>query len=102
VAIKQVKVLFEVEVSHTPSTKTSTITMVRSKTFLIEHLLNEDGEGLVEFLKGDKLHQVMDKFMTLCSPNIKNLVALFKHHPSNKGETDNILILKFRNVYDYM
>ncbi len=44
----------------------------------------------------------MDKFMTLCSPNIKNLVASFKHHPSNKGEIDNILTLKFRNVYDYI
>jgi hypothetical protein len=40
---------------------------------LAEHLFNDDGEGLVEFLKGDKLHQVMDKFMTLCFPNIKKL-----------------------------
>jgi len=102
VAIEQVKVLFKVEVFHTPSTKTSTITMARSKTFLTKQLLNEDGEGLMEFLKGDKLHQVMDKFMTLCSPNIKNLVALFKHHPSNKEEIDNILTLKFKNVYDYI
>lgn len=76
-AIEQVKVLIEVEVSRTPSTKTSTITMATNKTFLVEHLLNEDGEGLLEFRKGDKLHQVMDKFMTLCFPNIKNLVASF-------------------------
>jgi hypothetical protein len=87
-----------VEVSRTPSTKTSTITMETSKTFLAEHLLNEDGEGLVEFLKVDKLHQMMDKFMTLCSPNM----ASFKHHPSNKGKIDNILTLKFKNVYDYI
>jgi hypothetical protein len=91
-----------VEVSHTPSTKTLTITMETNKTFLAEHLLNEDGEGLVEFLKVDKLHQVIDKFMTLCFPNIKNLVASFKHHPSNKGKIDNIITLKFKNVYDYI
>jgi len=76
-----------VEVSHSPSTKTSTITMATSKTFLAEHLLNEDGEGLVKFFKNDKLHYVMDKFMTLCSPNIKNLVASFKHHPKEKLTT---------------
>ncbi len=101
-AIEQVKVLLQVEVSHTPSTKTSTITMATSKTFLVEHLLNEDGEGLVEFMKNNKLHQVMDKFMTLCSCNIKNLVASFRHHIINKGEIDNILTLKFKNVYDYI
>ncbi len=75
--------------------------MATSKTFLAKHLLNENGEGLVEFLKGNKLHQVMDKFVTLCSPNIK-MVASFKHHPTNKGEIDNILTLKFKNVYDYI
>jgi hypothetical protein len=65
---------------------------------LVEHIFNNDGEGLVEFLKGDKLHQEMDKFTTLCSPNIRNLVALFKHHLDNKGYIDNILALKFKNV----
>jgi len=54
--IEQIKVLLEVEVSHSPSTKTSTITMATSKTVLAEHLLNEDGEGLVKFFKNNKLH----------------------------------------------
>ncbi len=65
---------------------------------MVEQLFNEDGEGPMEFLKGDKLHQVMDKFTTLCSSNIGNLVALFKHHSNNKGYIDNILALKFRSV----
>jgi hypothetical protein len=65
---------------------------------LAEHLFNEDGEGLMEFLKGNKLHQVMDKFTTLCSTNLRNSVALFKHHSNNKGYIDNILALKFINV----
>ncbi len=68
------------------------------QNILVKHLFNDDGEGLVEFLKGDKLHQVMDKFMTLCSPNIRNLVALFKHHLDNKEYIDNILALKFKSV----
>ncbi len=64
---------------------------------MVEHLFNEDGEGPTIFLKGDKLHQVMDKFMTLCFPNIRKLMALFKHHSNNKGYIDNILVLKFRS-----
>jgi len=65
---------------------------------MLEHLFNEDGEGLMEFLKGDKLHQVMDKVTTLCSPNVRKLMVLFKHHSGKKGYIDKILVLKFRNV----
>jgi len=68
------------------------------QNLLAKHSFNGDGEGLLEFLKGNKLHQVMDKFMTLCCPNVRNLVALFKHHPNNKGYIDNILALKFKSV----
>jgi len=72
------------------------------QNLLAEHLSNDNGEGPMEFLKGDKLHQVMDKFTTLCFPNIRNLVTLFKHHLDNKRYIDNILALKFRSVYDYI
>ncbi len=68
------------------------------QNLMAKHLFNEDGEGLVEVLKGTKLHQVVDKFTTLCSPNVRNLVALFKHHSNNKGYIDNILVLKFKSV----
>jgi hypothetical protein len=56
------------------------------QNLLVEHLFNDSGEGLVEFLKVDKLHQVMDKFTTLYSPNVRNLVALFKHHLDKKDK----------------
>ncbi len=66
-------------------------------------MFNEDGEGLTKPLKGDKLCQVMmDKFTTLCSPNVRNLVASFKHCPSNKGYIFNILALKANSGYDYI
>ncbi len=32
------------------------IALVASKTFVFEHLLNEDGQGPLEVLEGDKLH----------------------------------------------
>jgi len=68
------------------------------QNLMAKHLFNEDGEGPMEVLKGNKLHQVMDKFMTLCCPNIKNLEALFKHHLDNKGYIDNIVAPKFKSV----
>jgi hypothetical protein len=46
------------------------IALAANKLFFFEHLLNEDGEGLVELLKINKLRQVMDKFIALFSPNI--------------------------------
>ncbi len=53
---EQVKSLVEDEASHTPRATTSAIALATSKTFLSEHLLNKDGQGPVEVLKGDKLH----------------------------------------------
>jgi hypothetical protein len=48
-------------------------------------MLNKDGEGPMEVLKSKKLHQVMDKFITLFSFNVWNLIACFKHWQGNKG-----------------
>jgi len=77
--LDQVKSMVEEEASRTLGATTSAIPLTTSKTFLLKHLLNEDGEGLVEVLKDDKLCQVMDKFIALSSPNVHNLVTSFKH-----------------------
>jgi hypothetical protein len=69
---KQVKSLVKEEASRTLRAIALAIALVASKTFLLEHLLNDDGQGLVEVLKGDKLRQV-DKFITLSCPNVRNL-----------------------------
>jgi hypothetical protein len=55
---EQVKSLVEGEAFCTLGAVVLAIALVASKTFLLEHLLNEDGQGLVEVLKGDKLCQV--------------------------------------------
>ncbi len=62
---------------------------------------NEDGEGHVEILRGEKLDKVINKFHPLCSPKIQNLVASFKHNAGIKGPIDNIL-LKLKSSYDYI
>ncbi len=82
---EQVKSLIEEEASHTPRATTSAIALVIGKTFLLEHLLNKDGEGPVEVLKNDKLCRMMDKFIVLFSPNVRNLVVSFKHRLRDKG-----------------
>jgi len=51
----QVKSLVMEEVSHTPRAIASTIALATSKTFLFKHLLNKDGKGQEEVLKGEKL-----------------------------------------------
>ncbi len=71
----QVKSMVKEEVFHTLGANVSAIVLATSKTFLSEHLLNEDGQGPMEVLKGNKLRQLMDKFIVLSSPNVHNLVA---------------------------
>ncbi len=44
----------------------------------------------------------MDKFLTLYSFNVRNLVASFKHRPSNKGYISNYLAFKVNSGYDYI
>ncbi len=56
--------------SCTPRATMLAIVLATSKIFLLEHLLNVDGQGLVEVLKGQKLHQVIDKFLVISSLNV--------------------------------
>jgi hypothetical protein len=43
------------EVDHTPNAKIFMITMSASKTFLVNHLLDDNGDGTVEFIDGEQL-----------------------------------------------
>ncbi len=96
--VEQVKALIQEEVFCT----LSTIVLVASKSFLSHHLLNEDGEGLVETLKRKKLCPVMENFTTLYSPNVRNLVSSFKHILGNRGYTSSIMALKANIGYNYI
>jgi hypothetical protein len=67
------------EVYHMPTTTFSYIVLSMNKSFLFHHLFNEDGEGLMEFLKGEKLNQMLLKFIPLCFLGIRNLIVSLKH-----------------------
>jgi hypothetical protein len=100
-SIKETKRLIAKEVDHMPDAKISLISFSVSKTFLANYLLDDSRDGIVEFLKGEQLEQIQDKFCELSSPNVHNLVASFKHH-SRGGYIDNIFELKSMNWYDYV
>jgi hypothetical protein len=59
---EEIKVLIKGEVSCTLDAKISAIALNANKTFLAHHLFNENGEGPLEILQGEKLDTVMDKF----------------------------------------
>jgi len=76
-ALEEIKVSIEGYVSHTLDAKIFAIALNVNKTFLAHHLFNENGEGPMENLQGEKFDKVMDKFQPLYSPNIWNLIASF-------------------------
>ncbi len=98
---EQVKSLVE-EAFHTPRVTVSSIALATSKTFFSKHLLNEDGQGPMEVFKGDKLHQMTNKFFVVSSPDVWNLIVSFKHQLGNKRYVSNILVLKANNGYYYI
>ncbi len=77
--VVQVKSPIKEKMFHTPWATPLAIVLAASNFFLSEHLLKENGEGPMEVLKCNKLHQMVDKFIALSSPNIWNLVISFKH-----------------------
>jgi hypothetical protein len=47
------------EICHMPIVITMAIALSTNKTFLFRNLFNKNGKGLVEFLKGEKLDQML-------------------------------------------
>jgi len=90
------------KVCRMPISTTLAITLFTSKTFLSHHLFNEDGEGPVEILKGEKLDQTLLKFAPLCFAGICNLIVSLKHHLANLGSIDYIHKLKVLSGYDFI
>ncbi len=86
--------MVEGEVIHILGAKNSIIFLFVSNAFMSQYLFNEDGNNLVEVLKGEQLNNVMGKFIPLWSPKIFNFITSFKQYPTNRSYIDNILLLK--------
>jgi hypothetical protein len=53
----QIKGMVRKEVDQTPNINAFAITLASNKAFLFKHLLNDDSEGPMELMKGQKLHK---------------------------------------------
>jgi hypothetical protein len=78
--LEETRRLIVEEVVRMPYVEMSMISLSASKTFLVRHLLAECNDGKVELFKTEELEQIQNKFYELSSPNVRNLVASFKHH----------------------
>lgn len=101
-SFEEVKSMVAEEVLCMPNVTSSAIALVASKMFLFHHLFNEDGNVFVELLKGENFNQTMLMFVPLCSPNICNLISLFKHRMRNMDSLDSIRMFKSMSPYDYI
>ncbi len=68
--VEHMKVLIHDKVFCSSLITPFTIALAGNKTFFFEHVVNKDVTSLMELLKIMKLHEMMDKFTTMCSPNI--------------------------------
>jgi hypothetical protein len=98
IVMEQVEFLVQDKVFHSLSTTLLAISLATNKTFLFKHSLNKDGDEPIEPLKGDKLHQVMDKFTILCSPNIQNFVVSYNQRLGNRRYVSNVSSFKANMV----
>jgi hypothetical protein len=64
-SFQKVKNMVANEVCRTPTTTSLAIVLFVNKIFLSHHLFEKDGEGHVEFFKGEKLNQMLLKFSPL-------------------------------------
>jgi hypothetical protein len=99
---KEMKNMVVKEILCTHDVTSSTISLVVSKIFLSHHLFNEDGQGVVELLKGHKLNETLLNFTPSCSPIIRNLISMVKHHLKKIGSIDSIMTFNTLSPYDYI
>ncbi len=101
-SFKEMKDMVADEVYCTPIATSSAIIFSMNKTFLFYHLFNEDGQGPMELLKGEKQNQTLLKFAPMCFLGICNLIASLKHHLDNLISFYCIFKLKALFGYDYI
>ncbi len=67
--VNKTKRLITKEVNHMFDAKIFVISLSASKTFLVTHLFDDNGDGPMELLKGEQLKHIQDKFFELNLPN---------------------------------
>jgi len=78
----------------------SAIALLASKEFLATYLFN-NGEEKKGMLQGNELHEVMDRFQYLSSPNIRNVISSFRSS-GGSGVIDNIMAMKKNSRFEFI
>ena len=90
----------KLQVAKTPSAKANAIGIAVGKELLMKGLINEDGDG--KLLSESELSSVLEKWSTLSSSTVENLIYDAKLCLSGGGYVDSILKLKKGSKYDYI
>jgi hypothetical protein len=88
------------EVSKTPTTKNSNITMAASKEFLDKYLIHS-GPRPKKMLRGQELEDVLDKFEHLSTPNLQNTISLSRSG-GKRGAYDSIMAMQRYTSIEYI
>jgi hypothetical protein len=74
--------------------------MAASKEFLDKYLIHS-GLGPKKMLRGQELEDVLDKFEHLSSPNLQNMISLYRSG-GKRGEYDSIIAMKRFTKIEYI
>jgi hypothetical protein len=98
--LNSISSLIRQEVFKTPIAKNFAIPMAASKELLDKYLIHS-GPGPKKMLWGKALEDVLDKFEHLSSPNLWNMISLFRS--SGKGRAyDSIMAMKRYSTIEYI
>ena len=88
------------QIAKTPTAKASAIEIVVGKEFLMKGLIEEDSNG--KALSEDELNLIFEKWSSLSSSTLNNLIHDARVSLGGGGYIDNILKLKKGSMYDYI
>jgi hypothetical protein len=86
----------------TPTTTSLAIALFANKSFFLVTCSRRMDNVLWSSSKGEKLNQMLLKFVLLCSFGICNLIVSLKHCFDNLSSIDYILKLKALSKYNYI
>ena len=89
-----------VEVAKTSTAKASAIEIAVGKELLMKRLIDEDSNG--KALSEDKLNLIFEKWSSLSSSTLNNLIHDAMVSLGGGGYMDSILKLKKGSMYDYI
>ena len=99
-AMEQIRNTVMAQVSKTPTAKSSAIEIAVGKELLMKGLIDKDGNG--KALSEHELNLIFEKWSSLSSSTLNNLIHDARVSLGGSGYVDSILKLKKGSMYDYI